>query len=39
MLAVADRVPAMRNGTQMETFVFETIGAGRQENRQEMTGT
>lgn len=38
MLAVANRVPAMRSRTQMETFVFKTIGAGNQENRQEMKG-
>lgn len=36
MLAGAIRVPARRNRPHMETFVFRTIGAGRQENRQEM---
>lgn len=36
MLAAANRVPAMRNGAQVETFVFKTIGAGRQEIRQEV---
>lgn len=38
MLAVAHRVPGMRNGAQVETFVLKTIGAGRQENWQEMRG-
>lgn len=36
MLAGENRVPARRNRPHMETFVFRTIGAGRQENRQEM---
>lgn len=39
MLAVANRIPAMRNGAQMETFVFKTIGVGRSKSRQEMRGT
>lgn len=36
MLAVANRDLAMKNGAQMEIFIFKTSGAGRQENRKEM---
>lgn len=36
MLAVANKVPAMRFGAQVEAFVFKTIGAGKQENWEDM---